>query len=238
MAPLHTLPQAPQALAVVRSASQPLLGLPSQSPKPPVQAGAHTLLLALHEVVPWEFEHTSPQAEQFVGVPSGVSQPFAVLPSQLAKPALQLANVHVPVLHDAVAFGSEQGVLQSPQSVSVRMLRSQPLSAFESQLLKPALHDGEHVYEPADPVHALVPFCATHASPHEPQLLLVPSCVSQPALALQSAKPALQPVSTQAPDVQEALPCGALHGVPQAPQSVSVFSGVSQPLSGLASQLA
>jgi hypothetical protein len=235
---LHTLPQTPQALAVVRSASQPLLGLPSQSPKPPVQTGAQTLLLALQDVVPCEFEHTSPHAEQFVDVPSGVSQPFAVLPSQLAKPALQLANVQVPLAHDAVAFGSEHGVLQSPQSVSVRMLRSQPLSGFESQLLKPALHEGEHTYEPTDPVHVLLPFCATQASPQEAQLLFVPSCVSQPALALQSAKPAPQPVSTQAPDVQEALPCGALHGTPQAPQSVSVLSGVSQPLSGFASQLA
>jgi hypothetical protein len=238
VAPLQTLPQTPQALAVVRSASQPLLGLPSQSPKPPLHEGAHTLLVALHEVVPCEFEHTSPQAEQFVGVPSGVSQPFAVLPSQLAKPAAHPTNAQLPVEHDAVAFGSEQGVLQSPQSVSVRMLRSQPLSRFESQLLKPALHEGEHAYEPGEPVQVFVPFCATQASPQAAQLLLVPSWVSHPALALQSAKPLLQPVSTQAPVAQEALPCGAVHGVPQPPQSVAVLRGVSQPLSGLPSQLA
>jgi hypothetical protein len=145
--------------------------------------------------------------------------------------------VQVPVAHDAVAFGREQGVLQSPQSVSVRMLRSQPLSGSESQLLKPALHDGEHAYEPAEPVHVLLPFCATQALPHAAQFVLVPSCVSHPALALQSAKPVLQPVSTQAPDVQDALPCGAVHATPQAPQSVRVLSGVSQPLSGFASQL-
>ena len=46
--------------------------------------------------------------------------------------------------HDADAFGKEQATLQSPQSVSVRMLRSQPLSGLPSQLLKPLLQLGVH----------------------------------------------------------------------------------------------
>jgi len=41
-----------------------------------------------------------------------------------------------------VALANEQAALQLPQSVSVVMLRSQPLSGFESQLLKPVLQVG------------------------------------------------------------------------------------------------
>ena len=75
-------------------------------------------------------------------VPSCTSQPFEALLSQLAKPALQLPSAQVPVEHEAPAWLNEQATLQSPQSVSVRMLRSQPLSGLPSQLLKPVLHDG------------------------------------------------------------------------------------------------
>jgi hypothetical protein len=88
--------------------------------------------------------HALPQAAQFETVPSCTSQPFEAFVSQLAKPAVQLPNVHVPVPHDADAFGNEQATLQLPQSVSVVTLRSQPLSGLESQLLKPALQLGVH----------------------------------------------------------------------------------------------
>jgi len=84
-----------------------------------------------------------PHAAQFETVPSCTSQPFAGLLSQLAKPAVQLPIVHVPVEHDAEAFVNEQATLQLPQSVSVVTLRSQPLSALPSQLLKPVLQLGE-----------------------------------------------------------------------------------------------
>jgi hypothetical protein len=187
--------------------------------------------------VPCEFEHTSPHLEQFEAVPSGVSQPLAVLPSQLANPVLQLPNVHVPVAQVALAFAKEHATLQSPQSVSVRMLRSQPLSRLPSQLLKPVLHTGEHAAAPGVPTQLFTLFSETQASPHEAQSVLVPSGVSQPGFALQSAKPVLQPVSVQVPVAQEELPCGSEHGVAQLPQSVAVLSGVSQPFSGLPSQL-
>jgi hypothetical protein len=197
----------------------------------------HTLFVASHAFVPCEFVHTSPHFEQFVAVPSGVSQPLAVLPSQLAKPALQLPNVQVPVVHDALAFGKLHLTLQSPQSVSVLTLRSQPLSALPSQLLKPLLHTGEQDAAPGEPTQLFTLFNETQALPQDAQSVFVPSGVSQPALAVQSAKPALQPVSTQLPVAQEEVPCGSEHGVAQLPQSVSVLSGVSQPLSGLPSQL-
>ena len=93
--------------------------------------------------VPWEFEHTSPQAEQLLVVPSVVSQPLLGLPSQLPKPVVQVPSVQVPVLHLELAFAREHGTLQSPQSLSVVTLRSQPLSGLLSQLLKPVLHTGE-----------------------------------------------------------------------------------------------
>lgn len=104
--------------------------------------------------------HESPQPPQFEVVPSCTSQPLPVLPSQLANPAPHEPKVHVPVLHDAEAFGNEQATLQLPQSVSVRMLRSQPLSGLPSQLLKPALQAGVQAYAPGEPAQLVVPFCA------------------------------------------------------------------------------
>jgi len=73
--------------------------------------------------------------------------------------------------------------------------------------------------------------------PHEAQLLLVPSWVSQPGALVQSTNPALQPVRVQVPLVQDSLAFGRSQAVLQLPQFVSEFSCVSQPLSGLPSQL-
>jgi hypothetical protein len=56
---------------------------------------------------------------------------------------LQVPIVHVPVEHEAPAFGKEQATLQSPQSVVVRRLRSQPLSGLLSQLFQPVSQAGE-----------------------------------------------------------------------------------------------
>lgn len=63
-----------------------------------------------------------------------VSQPFAGLPSQLANPGLQLPSVQTPLTQLSLALARSQGALQAPQSVSVLMLRSQPLSGLPSQL--------------------------------------------------------------------------------------------------------
>jgi hypothetical protein len=93
-------------------------------------------------LLPWPFVQALPHAAQFEIVPSCTSQPFDELPSQFAKPAVQLPIVHVPVEHDALAFANEQATLQLPQSVSVVTLRSQPLSGLPSQLLNPVLQLG------------------------------------------------------------------------------------------------
>ena len=48
---MQAVPQLPQLLVVVKAVSQPLLGLPSQSPYPAAQVGLHVPLM--HAVVPW-----------------------------------------------------------------------------------------------------------------------------------------------------------------------------------------
>lgn len=79
---------------------------------------------------------------QFASVPSGVSQPVPAFMSQLPKAPVQPTSAQLPVEHDSVAFARSQSTSQSPQSVSVRMLRSQPLPRFPSQLFQPASHVG------------------------------------------------------------------------------------------------
>ena len=50
---------------------------------------------------------------------------------------------------------------------------------------------------PGPPLHKLEPCALLHALPHEAQFVVVPSGVSQPAAAVQSAEPALQEASEQ-----------------------------------------
>jgi len=146
---------------------------------------------------------------------------------------LQAPIVQVPVLHDAAAFANEHGTPQSPQSVVVRMLRSQPLFRFESQLLKPVAQLGAQ----APDVQAVVPFAFVHCTVQEPQAAVVLSCVSQSPPAVQSPQPASQPVITQLPVAHDSPPCGKAQATPQLPQSLSVRTSRSQPLSGFVSQL-
>jgi hypothetical protein len=124
-----------------------------------------------------------PQAAQFDEVPSVVSQPLTAV--QSAKPPLHVPMVQVPVEHDAVAFGNEQATSQLPQSVSVRTLRSQPLSGKLSQLRKPASQVGE---QPV-PEQLVVPWALVHVSPQSRQLAVVPSVVSQSGIVSQLANP-------------------------------------------------
>ena len=64
-----------------------------------------------------------------------------------------------------------------------------------SQSLKPASQVGEQPLA----VQAVAPCALLHASPQAVQLATVPSCVSQPVAAVQSAKPALQLVAEHTP---------------------------------------
>ncbi len=134
---------------------------------------------------------------------------------------------------DAAAFGKEQATPQSPQSVTVRMFRSQPLFRSESQLLKPVRQVGLQAPE----VHAVVPLEFEHVTPQAPQAAVVLSWVSQSPPGVQSPQPASQPVITHVPVAQDSPPRAKEHATPQLPQSVSVRTSRSQPLEGLLSQL-
>jgi hypothetical protein len=157
--------------------SQPLLGRPSQLPKPALHVG--TQAPDVHVVVPFALLHCvrhAPQFERLVLVL--VSQPFEALPSQLPKPALHAPSVQTPPGHVSAALARLQVTLQSPQSVSVAMLRSQPLLALPSQFLKFAAHVGTH----APAVHVVVPLAFVHDVVHEPHVAVVLRDASQPLL--------------------------------------------------------
>ena len=220
-------PQVWQSVRLVRLVSQPLLGFASQFPQSvPLQVKVQPLVV-LHAAVPCALVHDSPQLRQFDVVPFVVSHPAWVVQSK--KPALHSETLHVPLEQDEVAFGKLHVTPQSPQFVSVCRSVSQPLPALPSQLLYPLAQLGLQAKFGAVPAHDVVPCVFAHASPHAAQFEPVPSCVSQPAWLEQSAKPALQPVSTHWPVPHEAVPCARLQATPQPLQFVSVFSCVSQP---------
>ena len=97
------------------------------------------------------------QDAQFAVVPSVVSQPLLVFPSQESKPALHPVIVQVPVVHDTLAFAREQDCAQPPQFVRVVRLVSQPSSGFMLQLSQPASQVGEQSNEPGMPVQPFEP---------------------------------------------------------------------------------
>jgi len=130
----QALPQLPQfATLLWVFVSQPFVGSPSQLPHPATQVG--TQAPVVHVVVPCGFVQPFPHVPQLdVLVWVFVSQPFAGFESQFAKPGEQLPSVHTPLTQLSLAFARSHTVLQAPQSVSVLMLRSQPLSGLPSQL--------------------------------------------------------------------------------------------------------
>jgi hypothetical protein len=182
--------------------------------------------------VPCELVHELPQALQCVTLPSVVSQPFAACASQLPKPASHAPRLHVPLAHDSAAFPNEQTTPQPPQSVSVVVGVSQPSSGFPLQFAKPAAQVGAQSYEPGMPAHAVPPWALVQVLPQVAQFAVVPSAVSQPAAAVQSANPAPQPVWMQVPVAHDAAPFGNEQACPQFTQFVLVLTGVSQPSSG------
>lgn len=82
------MPQPLQSVVLRMFVSQPLLGLPSQLDQLAEQLGLQTP--AVQAIVPWPvLSQAMPQPPQLETVVIAVSQPFAGLPSQFAKPALQ-----------------------------------------------------------------------------------------------------------------------------------------------------
>ncbi len=113
---------------------------PSQFAKPALQL-AIVQAPALQVGVAFGVEQALPQAPQFAtSVERFTSQPFPELPSQFAKPALQVIPQVEPV-QVAVPFVELQTLPQAPQfEVSLVRCVSHPLPAFPSQFPNPALH--------------------------------------------------------------------------------------------------
>jgi hypothetical protein len=179
----HERPQLPQFEALVRvSASQPLLGSPSQSRKPTLQTKEHAP--ALHTAAVFaRVGQTMLHAPQLLGSVRVLVQ----LPLHSASPVAQVAR-QTPVEHSCPAA---QTWLQPPQFArSFCVLVSQPLAASPSQFVKPESHV---VSRHAPSVQAALPLLKWHASPQAPQWATLMSGVSQPFVASlsQSSKPAL-----------------------------------------------
>jgi hypothetical protein len=144
-------------------------------------SGHCALLVHLH----WPLVQAQPsaqallQAPQVSGAPSEASQPFGSCMSQFAKPGVQVVIVHVPVLQLAEAWAGAHGVLQLPQSVSVRIERSQPLLVRPSQSEKPGSQTKSS--QPFSPQVALTTFGrSVQSTPQAPQVPGVSSSASQP----------------------------------------------------------
>jgi hypothetical protein len=227
--------QAPQlSVSVLRSDSQPLVTLPSQSPRPPAQVEVQRP----REHMPMPQER--PQTPQLVPLVSVfTSQPFMGFMSQSAKPAAQVTMVHAPAAQPCSAtLGSSHALPQRPQCWGlVEVAVSQPVVESPSQSPKPALHMS---IAQAPRRHAAEALRMVQVRRQAPQFMLsARASVSQPLVASpsQSTKPSAhsrrQAPITQAPT--ELVPEG--QRIPQAPQLVaSVWRFTSQPLVALMSQ--
>ena len=102
-------------------------------PVPPVQSQEPPTQLC-------DAGHVTPQPPQLPLRFVLVSQPFASLPSQFAKPALHEAIEHVPLAHVAVAFAREHPTPHPPQLLVELSGVSQPFVMLPSQFPLPAEH--------------------------------------------------------------------------------------------------
>jgi hypothetical protein len=242
---LHAKVQPPQWVAsVLRLISHPSAALWLQSAKPVVHppggiAHAYPVLVLLQTSVALAVLHTCPQAPQLLVVVMGVSHPLATLPSQSAKPALQVI-LHTDPTQVPTPPLWLHTLPQAPQLFgSLVTLISQPFAVIKSQSLKPAAHpmiahfEALHVSVALAPAHAVVQFPQWFGS------LVV--LTSHPlAAGLQWARPGAQFVTTQTPFVQTSAAVVMTHGWPQEPQLlVSPFAvSISQPLEASMSQFA
>ena len=141
--------------------SQPLTATPSQLPNPGLHDGTEQTPFA-QAAVPFAAPHDTPHAPQLVMlVRRLVSQPFAEMPSQLPKPALQDSTWHAPAEQAAPPLARLQAVLHVPQWVGsfCRLMHAPP------QLVSPGPHVVVH-----DPALQVLP--AAQVLEQEPQLAL------------------------------------------------------------------
>ncbi len=138
-----------------------------------------------------------------------------------------------------MALGRSQTEPQAPQLVTRARLTSQPSAALPLQSAKPSLQDA---MAQAPVVHTGVALARAQALPQAPQWETSPPGVVSPPLetsASQSAKPALQVPTAQAPARQAAVALGTTQAFWQSPQwATSVAVSTSQPSWGTVLQLA
>jgi hypothetical protein len=184
---VQAIPQPPHVdMPVLKFASQPFTALPSQLPKPALQAGTQTPVV--HAVDPFGFVHAVPQAPQFAAVVLRLtSHPVEARPSQLPKPVLH-AMVQAPREHPAEPFVPLQAEPQAPQfDTFVSVLVSHPFPALASQLPNPELHVPSVQLPVTQLALALV---LLHTAPQAPQFArLVLRFVSHPFPELPSQSP-------------------------------------------------
>ncbi len=212
-------PHDPQLVAsVLVLVSHPFDAVRSQSAKPLAHAPTTHTPEAHACVATLVSAHTRPHDPQLFGSKLVDVQ----LPEHSVRPAPHVA-VQVPAVHTRPAPHAVEAlaVLHAPQLLeSLAVLTSHPLAALPSQLAKPALHAPiTHAPE----AHVAAALAKRHAVPQPPQLLASAprTLVSQPLLAVpsQSAKPALQPPTTQRPDEHAlTLTLASEHRAPHAPQ--------------------
>lgn len=214
-----------------------MVALPSQLPKPELQAPSWQVLLE-HEAPAFVNAQTLPHTPQLFGSLDNVaSQPFEELPSQLPSPAAHEVMPHTPFVQLAVPPVDGHTLPHALQLFTlVFRFVSQPFDGTPSQLPKPVEQLGTHVPE----LQVVVPLGLVQVEPQAPQLLVVFRDVSQPFFGLPSqlANPALQ-TGAHVPPTQLVVPLPFVHAMPQPPQLfalVCVF--VSQPFAGFPSQSA
>ncbi len=141
----------------------------------------------LQAALPLANEQRVPHAPQlFTSAERGVSHPLLAVPSQLPKPALQLAIEHAP-LHCGVAFAKAQRVPHAPQLFTSLSATSQPFAGERSQSANPARHAA---MEQTPLEQAGVELALLHARPHAPQWAgFALRFVSHPLAALPSQSP-------------------------------------------------
>ena len=219
--------------------SQPLVRMPSQLRKPVLQL----MLQEPPAQVGVEFGrvgHTRPHPPQLdTLVTKFVSQPLAVLPSQLPKPALHPTIPQVPFEQLSMAFGRLQTRPHAPQLLGlVFVLVSQPLVGLPSQFAKGELHETITQLPLTQATTALGRWQKTS---HMPQLFIsVCKFLSQPSSNswLQSEYPGLQ-VNWHTPFMHVTVVFGGVGQVTlHPPQLPGVFRFTSQPLAGFKSQFA
>lgn len=194
-----------------------------------VHAAMHRPSIASHTgVAP---EHRTPHPPQLLVLDKSDSQPFAMTPSQSAKPGKHVYE-QSPPLHVGRVFGLAGHGAHPPQWPGSTLIdASQPFVALLSQSAKPATHEPEH--EPA--AHARVQFGRSAQSvPHPPQL--------SGSARVSTHEPEHIVVPIEHIDVHTAglrVPSHikpAAHTLRQLPQLLVVVTDVSQPLLGSLSQ--